>query len=131
MAYTEAWYKIGLLFSRKPDKPIQFIGRDAHLASTADGMGSFPCRVEISDPGPPLYHDETVVRDGKIPGNDTTGVCGCAAGSAAGLRLLVSSEEERDDKLIKNSLWSVSIEEEEITAEVAEPRSSTSKANAR
>src|SRR5207302_9174691 len=74
-----------LAFTVDLDKPGGFVGRDAitsRAASTPDRRQVF---VRLDDPEPLLLHDESVLRDGEIVGQITSGAYGHTVGAACGL----------------------------------------------
>lgn len=62
-----------------------FIGRAAVLARRAVGPARRLVQFLLQDPGPVLYHNEAIVRDGAIVGTLTSGNYGHALGGAVGL----------------------------------------------
>ena len=67
--------------TRKPD----FIGRDAVLRKQDAGLARRMVQFRLTDPQPLLFHNEAVVRDGKIVGPVTSGNYGHFLGSAVGM----------------------------------------------
>ena len=67
--------------SKKPD----FVGRDAVLRKRDAGLTRKLVQFRLKDPEPLLFHNEAVVRDGKIVGPVTSGAYGHALGGAMGL----------------------------------------------
>ena len=119
MAYTEAPHQMGLEFVCKPDKDIQFIGRDAYLARTAEGNGPYLCSIKLRDSSPLLHHNEPVLRDGKIAGYITAGAYGDWTGSAVGLCLVSLPEGATEKSHIANADYSVMVEGREIAADLS------------
>ncbi len=74
----------GLGFAVKTDKP-DFIGRDAMLRKKDSGLENRMVQFKLTDPGPLLYHNEPIVRDGEIVGFLSSGGYGHATGGAMGL----------------------------------------------
>ena len=62
-----------------------FIGRDAVLRKREAGLTRRLVQFRLVDPVPMLFHNEAIVRDGKIVGPLTSGNYGHALGSAVGL----------------------------------------------
>ena len=62
-----------------------FIGRDAVLRKREAGLTRRLVQFRLVDPAPMLFHNEAIVRDGKIVGPLTSGNYGHALGSAVGL----------------------------------------------
>jgi 4-methylaminobutanoate oxidase (formaldehyde-forming) len=79
----------GLGFAMKVDKPAgrfgDFIGREAVLAKQQQGLSSRMVQFQLTDPGPLLYHNEPIIRDGKVVGRLTSGNYGHHLGGAIGL----------------------------------------------
>ena len=73
---------LGFAVSRK--KPA-FIGRDAVLRKAEAGLDRRLVQFRLKNPAPMLYHNEAVVRDGKIVGPVTSANYGNFLGSAMGL----------------------------------------------
>jgi glycine cleavage system aminomethyltransferase T len=74
----------GLGFAVKADKS-EFIGRDAVLRRKEAGLERRLVQFRLTDPEPLLFHNEAVVRDGKIVGTITSGNYGHFLGGAIGL----------------------------------------------
>ncbi|MEQ9489795.1 MAG: FAD-dependent oxidoreductase [Alphaproteobacteria bacterium] len=76
----------GLGFAAKPNKNADFIGRDAMLRQKDEGkLTKRLVQFKLTDPEPLLYHNEPVLRDGKIIGHLTSGNYGHHLGGAVGL----------------------------------------------
>ncbi len=88
----------GLGFAVKTDKG-GFIGRDAILAKRDQGLQKRLLQFQLSDPEPLLYHNEPIVRDGKIVGYLTSGNYGHTLGAAIGLGYVPSVGEKPDQLL--------------------------------
>jgi 4-methylaminobutanoate oxidase (formaldehyde-forming) len=74
----------GLGFAVKPDKG-DFIGRDAVLARREAGLERRLVQFRLRDPEAMLFHNEAIVRDGRIVGIVTSGNYGHHLGAAIGL----------------------------------------------
>ncbi|CUH75536.1 GcvT family protein [Tropicibacter naphthalenivorans] len=74
----------GLGFAVNTGKPA-FIGRDAVLRAQDAGITRRLLQFVLSDPGPMLYHNEPILRDGQIVGHLTSGAYGHSLGAAVGL----------------------------------------------
>lgn len=74
----------GLGFAVKTDKP-NFIGRDAVLAKRETGLENRMLSFKLLDPEPLLYHNEPILRDGKVVGYLTSGAYGHTLGAAVGM----------------------------------------------
>jgi glycine cleavage system T protein len=79
----------GLGFAVKTDKPASrfgdFIGREAVLAKKQQGLSRRLLQFQLTDPEPLLYHNEPILRDGKVVGRLTSGSYGHHLGGAIGL----------------------------------------------
>lgn len=74
----------GLGFAVKTAKPA-FIGRDAVLRKREAGLEKRLVQFLLTDPEPLLYHNEPIVRDGRIVGYLSSGAYGHSLGGAVGL----------------------------------------------
>ncbi len=74
----------GLGFAVRTQKP-DFIGRDAVLRKQEGGLERKLVQFRLTDPEPLLFHNEAVVRDGRIVGPVTSGNYGHFLGGAVGL----------------------------------------------
>ncbi|MDG1457051.1 MAG: FAD-dependent oxidoreductase [Pseudoprimorskyibacter sp.] len=88
----------GLGFAVKPDKG-EFIGRDAVLRKKQGGLTRRLVQFKLHDPSEMLFHNEPVVRDGKIVSITTSGNYGHALGSAIGLGYIPCKGETAADVL--------------------------------
>ena len=79
----------GLGFAVKTGKPRSafgdFIGREAVLRRRETGVGSRLLQFRLSDPGPLLFHNEPILRDGVAVGRISSGAYGHWLGGAVGL----------------------------------------------
>jgi glycine cleavage system aminomethyltransferase T/glycine/D-amino acid oxidase-like deaminating enzyme len=87
---------LGFTVSRK--KP-SFIGRDAVLRKEQQGLDRRMLQFRLKDPEPLLFHNEAIVRDGKIVGPVTSGNYGHFLGGAIGLGYVPSKGQMDDDLL--------------------------------
>jgi glycine cleavage system aminomethyltransferase T len=74
----------GLGFAVRQSKP-DFIGREAVLRKAEAGLSRRMVQFRLKDPEPLLFHNEAVVRDGKIVGPVTSGNYGHFLGGAIGM----------------------------------------------
>ncbi len=91
----------GLGFAVKTDKP-NFIGRDAVLARRDKGLRRRLVQFRLGDPSAMVYHNEPILRDGKIVGYLTSGNYGHALGGAIGLGYVPSEGETAEQILSSN-----------------------------
>ena len=79
----------GLGFAVKLDKPASkfgnFIGRDAVLSRKQRGLSRRLLQIKLEDPGPLLYHNEPIWRDGALAGYLASANYGHYLGPAIGL----------------------------------------------
>ena len=88
----------GLGFAVKADKG-DFIGRDAVLRKKDTGLDRRLVQFRLTDPEPLLFHNEAIVRDGKIVGTITSGNYGHHLGGAIGLGYVPSKGESAEQVL--------------------------------
>ena len=97
----------GLGFAVKTDKPSsqlgQFIGRDAVLAKQEAGLKKRLVQFQLEDPAPLLYHNEPILRDGKITGYLTSANYGHQLGSAIGLGYVACRNGESVTDILSSS----------------------------
>ncbi|MBN8631953.1 MAG: GcvT family protein [Rhodobacterales bacterium] len=87
---------LGFTVSRK--KPA-FIGRDAVLRREESGLDRRLLQFRLKDPEPLLFHNEAIVRDGKIVGPVTSGNYGHFLGGAIGMGYVPAKGQSDDDVL--------------------------------
>ena len=75
----------GLSWGVAFDKPGGFIGHDALVTQRHAGLTRRLVQFRLDDPGPLLYHDEPVLRDGQLVGRITSGMYGHTVGAALGM----------------------------------------------
>jgi 4-methylaminobutanoate oxidase (formaldehyde-forming) len=75
----------GLSWGVSFDKPGGFIGHDALVDQREVGVTRRLVQFRLDDPGPLLYHDEPVLRDGHLVGRITSGMYGHTVGAALGM----------------------------------------------
>ena len=85
----------GLGFAVKTGKP-GFIGRDAVLKKRETGLDRRLVQFRLENPEPLLFHNEAVVRDGKIVGTVTSGNYGHFLGAAIGLGYVPAKGESAE-----------------------------------
>ena len=87
---------LGFTVSRK--KP-EFIGREAVLRREEAGLGRRMLQFRLKDPEPLLFHNEAVVRDGRIVGPVTSGNYGHFLGGAVGMGYVPCKGESEEEVL--------------------------------
>jgi glycine cleavage system aminomethyltransferase T len=75
----------GLGFAVRTGKAANFIGREAVLRRREEGLRRRLVQFRLTDPEPLLYHNEPILRDGRIVGKLTSGNYGHTLGGAIGL----------------------------------------------
>jgi heterotetrameric sarcosine oxidase gamma subunit len=88
----------GLGFAVKTKKG-DFIGRDAVLKKREAGLKRRLVQFLLEDPEPLLFHNEAIVRDGKIVSIVTSGNYGHALGGAVGLGYVPCEGESEEEVL--------------------------------
>ncbi|MGB3901009.1 MAG: FAD-dependent oxidoreductase [Mesorhizobium sp.] len=106
----------GLGFAVKTGKG-DFIGRDAVLKKKEEGLSRRMVQFRLTDPQPLLFHNEALLRDGKIVGNITSGNYGHHLGGAIGMAYVPSKGESEAD--ILGSSYEVEIAGERFKAEAS------------
>ena len=106
----------GLGFAVKTDKG-DFIGRDAVLRKREEGLKRRLVQLRLTDPEPLLFHNEAVVRDGKIVSIVTSGNYGHHLGGAIGLGYVPCEGQSADDVLASN--YEIEIAGRRVAAEAS------------
>jgi len=88
----------GLGFAVKTNKP-EFIGRDAVLRKKESGLERRLLQFRLTDPEPLLYHNEPILRDGKIVSYTSSGAYGHHLGGAIGMGYIPCAGETADEVL--------------------------------
>jgi glycine cleavage system T protein len=106
----------GLGFAVKTGKG-DFLGRDAVLRKEEAGLDRRLVQFRLVDPEPLLFHNEAIVRDGKIVGTITSGNYGHYLGGAIGLGYVPCRGEREADVL--GSPYEIEIAGERFAAEAS------------
>ncbi|WP_311028470.1 GcvT family protein [Mesorhizobium koreense] len=106
----------GLGFAVKLNKG-DFTGRDAVLRKKDAGLSRRLVQFRLTDPEPLLFHNEAILRDGKIVGTITSGNYGHHLGGAVGLGYVPSEGESAADVL--GSRYEIEIAGERFPAEAS------------
>lgn len=91
----------GLGFAVRVNKG-DFIGRDAVLRKQDKGLARRMVQFKLADPEPLLFHNEALVRDGKIVSTITSGNYGHFLGGAIGMGY-VPSEGQSEEQVLASS----------------------------
>lgn len=106
----------GLGFAVKTDKG-DFIGRDAVLRKREQGLARRLLQFKLRDPEPLLFHNEALVRDGKIVSIITSGNYGHYLGNAIGMGYVPCKGESEAEVLA--STYEIEIAGERYAAEAS------------
>src|SRR5262249_19247924 len=99
----------GLGFAVAFDKNAPFIGRDALLSQR--GSGPLPKRMvqfALEDPGPLLYHNEPIYRDGRLVGTTSSANYGHYLGRAIAMGY-VRYEGGVDADFVSGGKWEIEV----------------------
>jgi glycine cleavage system aminomethyltransferase T len=94
-----------------------FLGRDAVLRKRDAGLSRRMVQFQLKDAQPLLFHNEAVVRDGKIVGTVTSGNYGHFLGGAIGMGYVPCPGESEADVLA--SSYEIEIAGERFAAEAS------------
>lgn len=106
----------GLGFAVKTGKG-DFLGRDAVLRKQEAGLDRRLMQFRLTDPEPLLFHNEAVVRDGRIVGTITSGNYGHFLGGAIGLGYVPCQGE--DAAAVLASTYEIEIAGRRVKAEAS------------
>ncbi|WP_026381374.1 GcvT family protein [Afifella pfennigii] len=106
----------GLGFAVKPDKG-DFIGRQAVLRKKEEGLSRRLLQFRLKDPEPLLFHNEAILREGKIVSYVTSGNYGHHLGGAVGLGYVPCEGETAADLLASG--YEIEIAGERFAAEAS------------
>jgi len=87
---------LGFTVSRKK---AGFIGREAVLRKEEAGLSRRMLQFRLTDPGPLLFHNEAIVRDGRIVGPVTSGNYGHSLGGAVGMGYVPCAGQSEEEVL--------------------------------
>lgn len=108
----------GLGFAVKTDKG-DFHGRDAVLRKRDAGLSRRMMQFRLKDKEPLLFHNEPILRDGKIIGQLTSGNYGHALGAAIGLGYVPCVEPGESADAMLSSRYQIEIAGEVFDAEAS------------
>ena len=106
----------GLGFAVKTTKP-EFIGRDAVLRKKEAGLEKRMVQFRLSEPGVMVYHNEPLIRDGKIVSYLSSGAYGHHLGAAIGMGYVPCEGESAADVL--SSSYEVEVAGRRVRAEAS------------
>ena len=90
----EAGLGFAVKTEKKPSQFGTFIGRDAVLRKKEAGLERRLLQFQLEDADPLLYHNEPILKDGKIAGYLTSGNYGHYLGGAVGLGYVACERDE-------------------------------------
>ena len=99
----EAGLGFAVRTTKKDGRFGPFLGRDAALRKKEAGLTKRMLQFRLKDPAPLLYHNEPIVRDGRVVGYLTSGAYGHCIGAAVGMGYVSSSMGESDADLLASS----------------------------
>ncbi len=106
----------GLGFAVKTGKG-EFIGREAVLRKREAGLSRRLLQFRLKEPGPVLFHNEAVVRDGRIVSILTSGNYGHTLGGATGLGYVPCEGESAE--VVLASSYEIEIAGRRVAAEAS------------
>jgi 4-methylaminobutanoate oxidase (formaldehyde-forming) len=92
-----------------------FIGREAVLRKREAGLTRRLLQFKLDDPEPMLFHNEPVLRDGRIVGHLCSGGYGHTLGAAIGLGYVPCRGDERIEELLA-SRYEIEVAGRRLTA---------------
>jgi 4-methylaminobutanoate oxidase (formaldehyde-forming) len=111
----------GLGFAVKLDKRAsrfgEFIGREAVLRKRTEGLKRRMLQFRLKDPEPLLYHNEPILRDGRVVGVVTSGNYGHYLGAAIGMGYVPCAGESAEQVLA--SAYEIEIAGRRVPAEAS------------
>ncbi|HSF95618.1 MAG TPA: glycine cleavage T C-terminal barrel domain-containing protein, partial [Thermohalobaculum sp.] len=102
---------------KEPSKFGDFLGRDAVLRKKQEGLGRRMVQFKLKDPEPLLFHNEALLRDGKMIGILTSGNYGHHLGAAIGMGYVPCKGESAADVL--GSVYEVEVAGKRFEAEAS------------
>jgi len=106
----------GLGFAVRTSKP-GFIGREAVLRKKEAGLARRLVQFRLTEPDAMLYHNEPILRDGRIVGQLTSGAYGHTLGGAVGLGYVPCAGE--DPAAVLASTYEIDVAGRRIRAEAS------------
>lgn len=108
----------GLGFTAKPGKG-DFLGRDAVLRTREAGLSRRLVQFRLTDPEPLLFHNEPILRDGRIVGQLSSGNYGHALGGAIGLGYVPCTTAGEPEAEMMASRYQIEVAGQRVEAEAS------------
>ena len=108
----------GLGFAVKVDKGVGFIGRQAVIDKKESGLKNRMVQFKAVDPSVMLYHNEPIVRDGKIVSFLTSGNYGHYLGGSIGMGYVPTPDGESAAELL-GSTFEVEVAGQRVAVEAS------------
>jgi glycine cleavage system aminomethyltransferase T/glycine/D-amino acid oxidase-like deaminating enzyme len=122
IASTDHVLEAGLGFAVKFDKARgrfgDFVGREGVQRKRQAGLSRRLMQFQLADPGPLLYGNEAIVRDGRVVGYLTSGAYGHHLGAAIGLGYVPCSSAESAETLLA-SAYMIEVAGEQFAAQAS------------
>ncbi len=116
---AETPLEAGLGFAVKFDKPGGFQGRDALLRQKEAGLKQRLVQFRLIDPEPLVYHNEPILRDGRICGYATSGMFGHTIGSSLAMGYVEADGDVVTPDYVKAGAYRLRINGAEFEAEAS------------
>lgn len=116
---AETPLEAGLGFAVKFDKPGGFQGRDALLRQKEAGVKQRLVQFRLIDPEPLVYHNEPILRDGRICGYATSGMFGHTIGSSLAMGYVEADGDVVTPDYVKSGAYRLRINGREYEAEAS------------
>ncbi len=108
----------GLGFAVAWDKPGGFIGREALLKKKGETQTRKLVQFVLNDPGPLMYHEEPIYRNGELAGRITSAMYGYTLGGSVGLGY-VNCDDGVDNAYIESGQYEIEIADEMFGAKAS------------
>ncbi len=108
----------GLGFTAKPGKG-DFLGRDAVIRTREAGLSRRLVQFRLTDPEPLLFHNEPILRDGRIVGQLSSGNYGHALGGAIGLGYVPCTTSGEPEAEMMASRYQIEVAGQRVEAEAS------------
>jgi 4-methylaminobutanoate oxidase (formaldehyde-forming) len=122
IASTDHVLEAGLGFAVRSDKARgrfgDFLGREGVLRKRQAGLSRRLMQFRLTEPGPLLYGNEAIVRDGRVVGYLTSGAYGHHLGAAIGLGYVPCNLAESPEAMLA-STYMIEVAGEQVAAEAS------------